>query len=50
MYSTKILEKLDYQSIGNSTLLGSGSVNDMLEILRLIILLSTEDGTVQVQY
>lgn len=31
--------------MGNSTLLGSGSLNDMLEILRLIILLSTEYGT-----
>lgn len=55
MYSTKILrekkkKELDYQSIGNSTLLGSGSVNDMPEILRSIILRSTEYGTIQVQY
>lgn len=50
MYSTKILGKLGHQSMGNSTLLDSGSVNDMLEIPRLIILLSTEYGTYKDKY
>lgn len=51
MYSTKISEQLDHQSMGNSTLLGSGSVNDMLEILRLIILLvMVRTGTVHTYY